>query len=100
MYMEKYMTFEAVWEKQIGIDEDTRMPSFAPAETIKCFEYGKNVFLREDNSSTMVSAKAYLTLENVELGDKIDGQVVKSVNNYPENWDANKQLFEVLTWNT
>lgn len=99
MYMEKYMTFEAVWEPFIGEDEDTHMAEYGEAVTVKCFEYGKNVFVRQDMGATTISAKAYLTLEKVKPKDRFDGQVVKSVNNYPESWDATRQLYEVLTWN-
>lgn len=100
MDMKKYMTFEAILETFEGEDDDTHMASYAFPKKIKCFIYGKDIFLREDSSATTISAKAYLTLEKVKPKDKLDGQVVKSVNNYPESWGIENQLYEVLTWNS
>lgn len=99
MNMNKYLTFNAEWKKCKGEDEDTRMLEYEKAVTIKCFKYGKNIFLRENTSSTTVSAQAYLVLEEVKPKDILDGQVVKSVNIYPESWDNKVKLYEVLTWN-
>lgn len=99
MDMRKYMTFEVPWEKYTGEDEDTHMAEFAPPVMIKTFIYGKSIFLREEAKATTVSAKAYLTLEQVQPKDKLDGQVVRSVNSYPESWTSKDQLYEVLTWN-
>lgn len=98
MNMKKYMTFTVKWEKFIGEDEDTNMPMYAEPVEIKSFVYGKNLFIREDEQHTTVSAKVYLTLEDIHVKDKIDGQQIKSVNHYPENWDNQGQLLEALTW--
>ena len=97
--MSKYLTFDAEWKKCIGEDEDTRMLKYEDAVKIKCFKYGKNIFLRENTSSATVSAQTYLVLDEVKPKDMIDGQVVKSVNMYPESWDNRIKLYEVLTWN-
>ena len=99
MNMNKYLTFNTEWKKCKGEDEDTRMLEYEKAVTIKCFKYGKNIFLRGENSGTTVSAQAYLVLEEVKPKDILDGQVVKSVNIYPESWDNKVKLYEVLTWN-
>lgn len=98
MNMNKYLTFDAEWKKCIGEDEDTRMLAYKDAVKIKCFKYGKNIFLRENTSSTTVSAQAYIVTEEVKVKDIINGQVVKSVNNIPE-FDGTVPLFECLTWN-
>lgn len=98
MNMKKYMTFTVSWEVYQGEDEDSLLPIYAEPVDCKCFIYGKNLYIREQNEQTVVSAKAYLTLENIHVKDKLDGQIIKSVNNYPENWDAKNQLFEALTW--
>ena len=100
MDLKKYMTFTVKWEKFLGEDEDTHMASYAEPVDIKCFIYGKNIFIREEDGATAVSAKVYLTLADVQVKDKVDGQVVKSVNSNPESWDSRVQLYEVLTWNT
>lgn len=99
MNMNKYLTFDVEWKKCIGEDEDTRMLAYKDAVKIKCFKYGKNIFLRGESSGTTVSAQAYLVLEKVQPKDILDGQVVKSANIYPESWDNKVKLYEVLTWN-
>lgn len=98
MDMQKYMTFTASWKKKLGLDEDTRRPEYGDEVEIKCFKYGKDVFIRSESSAATITAKVYLTLESVQPGDILDGQVVKSVNSYPESWDSRVQLYEVLTW--
>lgn len=99
MDMSKYMTFKANWEQLDSEDEDTHMASYKKAEEITCFQYGKDIFVRDDASGTTVSAKSYLTLKEVKPDDKIDGQTVRSVNMYPEGWGPNAAiLYEVLTW--
>lgn len=92
------MVMTCKWEKNLGVDEDTHMPIFGEAVDIKCFSYGKNIFIRQDTSSATVSAKAYIVTDLVKVGDKIDGQVVKSVDNIPD-FDGTVPLFECLTWN-
>ena len=92
-----YMVMDCVWEKNLGTDEDTHMYKGWDTKNIKCFSYGKNIFIRKDTSSTTVSAKAYIVTDPVKVGDKIDGQVVKSVDNVPE-FDGTVPLFECLTW--
>ncbi len=98
MNYEDYMVMNCKWEKNLGVDEDTHMPIFGEAVDIKCFSYGKNIFIRQDTSSATVSAKAYIVTDLVKVGDKIDGQVVKSVDNIPD-FDGTVPLFECLTWN-
>ena len=97
--MNKYLTFNTELKKCKGEDEDTRMLEYEKAVIIKCFKYGKNIFLRGESSGTTVSAQAYLVLDEVQPKDILDGQVVKSVNIYPESWDNKVKLYEVLTWN-
>lgn len=98
MNMKKYMTFTSKWQKLKDIDEDTQMSEYEDPIDIKTYIYGKNIFIRENESHTAVSAKCYLTLENVNVGDLLDEQVVKSVNSFPESWDDKVQLYECLTW--
>lgn len=98
MDMSKYMTFKVKWSPCIGMDEDTRTIEYGAETDINVFKYGKDVFVREDSAATTVSAQAYLTLEKVKPKDILDGQVVKSVNSYPESWDSRVILYECLTW--
>ena len=99
MDLSKYMTFEAEWTPCTGQDEDTMTLEFGTPVKIKCFKYGKNIYIRDSEGNTSVSAQVYLTTENINTKDLIDGQVVKSVNNYPESWDDRNVLKECLTWN-
>lgn len=99
MNMEKYMTFTVKWTPCIGVDDDTMALIYGDETYIKCFKYGKNIFVRNDAGSDTVSAQAYLVLDAVHPKDLLDGQVVKSVNNYPESWDNRVNLYECLTWN-
>lgn len=102
MNMNKYMTFTVKWqqlnENNSDFDSDTMMSDYSEPVDCKCFIYGKNIFIREEDKQTTVSAKVYLTLEKVKPKDKLDGQIVKSVNNYPESWDNKVQLYECLIW--
>lgn len=99
MDMAKYMTFEAVHRPLIEIDEDTASSKFGAERVVKCFKYGKTSLVRDNNGYVMPSLKTYLTLdETVQVGDEFDGQIVKSVDSFPENWDSTNQLYAVLTW--
>ena len=44
-------------------------------------------------------SKASLAAQGLSEKDILDEQVVKSVNIYPESWNNNVKLYEVLTWN-
>ena len=98
MNYENYMKMTCIWQKNSEIDEDTQMLNYGTETEIKCVKYGKNIFIRESDSATVVSAMAYIVTDEVAVGDKIDGQVVKSVNNIPE-FDGTMCLYECLTWN-
>lgn len=100
MNLEKYMTFTSTWEKLKERDEDTMMDSFEDPVEIKTYIYGKMLFVREGENNSSVSAKCYLTLADVSVGDKLDGQIIKSVNSYPESWDDKVQLYECFTWDS
>lgn len=98
MDLSKYMTFRALWSKLDKIDEDLRAPVYSEPVSIACFIYGKDIFIRDKDASSTVSAKVYLVLDPVKPHDILDGQVVKSVKSYPESWDPSIHLYEVLTW--
>ena len=98
MDMKKYMTFKAVLNRYEGMNEDTRTSIYSDPVEIDVFKYGKDIFVRSEASSTTVTAQVYLSVVEIKPKDKIDGQVVKSVNHYPESWDNKKILYESLTW--
>lgn len=92
-----YMKMTCVYEKKLGLDDDTQMLKYGNPTSMKCFSYGKNIFIRGTDSNAIVSAKVYTLSSPVNVGDKIDGQVIKSVNNVPD-FDGSMVLFEALTW--
>lgn len=98
MDMTKYMTFDATYEEFEGEDVDTHSLSYKEARSIKVFIYGKDMFIRNEDTGTVVTAQTYLTLEEVKPRDRINNQVVKSVNKYPESWNSNNILYEAYTW--
>lgn len=98
MNISKYMTFTVPYEKYIGVDDDFMSSSYAPPINIKCFVYGKNIYIRDEDSYALVSAKSYVTDYKINIQDKLDGQIVKNVDNYPKEWNSKNQLFEALIW--
>lgn len=92
------MTFEAKFEKHLYDDEDTSMPVYDRPVVIKALIYGKNIFLYGNGEEGIINSKVYLTMEKVEPGDKLDGFVVKTSNNYPVEWDDSVTLYEVMVW--
>lgn len=97
MIYEEYMLFPVTWEQSTGTDPDTRMDSYAAPVNIKVFRYGSFQFIRDAQSGSKVSAQKYITVDAVTLGDKINGQVVKSCEPIPE-FDGTQPIFEVVCW--
>lgn len=93
------MTMECTWSKKIEEDEDTLMPGFGVMQNIKCFKYGKTLYVRNADNNSIVSTMAYIVKEEVKVGDILDNQVVKSVDSVPE-FDGQFALYECLTWKT
>lgn len=89
-----YMLYPVMWEKTTGQNPDTRSLSYAEPIEIKVLRYGSFVLNRDANSSTQVSAQRYLTIDDVCLGDKLNGQVVKYCEPVPE-FDDSSELREV-----
>lgn len=98
MDIEKYLTYEVIWKPCLGEDPDTMMLSYGEDQTIKCFRYGKTVYVRDGESTAVESAQVYLVTDKVKPRDILDGQVVKSVNMYPESWDSRQEIYEAMTW--
>lgn len=95
---DSYMSFTAILEPRLALDTNTRRPTYGPPVEIKCFQYGKNLYVRESETSAVINSKVYLTMYPVNVGDKLDGQPIKSVLSFPQNWDATEQLYEALTY--
>ena len=100
MDYEPYMVMTSKWKKKTGQDPDSLMPTYSSkSTTIKCFKYGKTIFIRGTTSNTTISAMAYVITDPVKVGDILDDQVVKSVDNIPD-FDGTFPLFQALTWET
>lgn len=74
------------------------MLSYGEEKNIRCFRYGKNVYIRDGEAGAVKSAQVYLVTDKVNPRDILDGQVVKTVNMYPESWDSRQEIYEAMTW--
>lgn len=99
MFIDKHLNFKAKWEPYLGEDEDTRTSKFGRVQEIDCHKYGKTLFIREGGAEAVVNAHFYIVLENVKPKDKLDGQIVKSVDEIPDMWKGKIRHRECLTWN-
>lgn len=99
MDYKKYMIHNCVWEKNLCMDEDTHMPVFDRAITLKCFKSGKDIFIRDNQNATVIKASSYIVTDVLNVGDKLDGQVIKSVDNIPD-FKPTFPIYECLTWNS
>lgn len=79
---------DAILKSQESLDPETLTPIEGTEKTIKCHVYGKNEFIRTEESFGLVSAKCYLVPEqtvienNIKLGDLLDGQPIRIMNKY------------------
>lgn len=88
------MTMSCVYEKKLGEDTEMLTPTFDTAINIKCFRYGDTRNIRGAFEHASFSEQTYLLVQEVFVGDKIDGQVVASVFLVPD-FDGSSQLYEV-----
>jgi hypothetical protein len=98
MDYESYMMHTCVWNEFLGEDEDTRSATYGPDKIIKCFKSGKNKYIREEGSGTLIVAKPIVVMDSVKGRDKIDSQVVKSINEIPDFDRPDFPIRECLTW--
>lgn len=96
--LNEYMTFNCVWEKYKGESELTSMPVYEAPVNIKCFKYGKSLFVRDTAEGGKVNAQTYLVNENVSVRDKLDGQVIKDRAEYPMDFTPDRIFYECYTW--
>lgn len=98
MVYSDYMTNTCVIRKNLGVDEDTLTIKWGEPESKRCFYYGETRYLRDKDGYGMVNGKHYLMDTKVSIGDMVDNQVVKVVDNIPE-FDGSEALYDVITWN-
>lgn len=96
--LDEYLTFDVIWEKYIDESEFSRMPIYEAPVNIKCFKYGKSLYLRQDIESGKINAQTYLVNEPVSVRDKLDGQIIKDRTEYPVDFDNTRILYECYTW--
>lgn len=94
MNVERQLTMKCQYEESIVDDEEFMTESFKAPREIKCFKYGDRLNLINSDSVTRLSDQTYWVVEDVELGDKIDGQVIVSINPIP-NLDGSIAFKEV-----
>lgn len=86
--LDKFGT-EAIYKPKESLDEETLTPIEGIEKTILCHKYGETKFIRDTESFELVSAQCYLLPEdtvkenNIKLGDYLDGQPIKIMNEYP-----------------
>jgi hypothetical protein len=91
------MLYPVQWVQSTGKDPDTRIESYGATINIKVYRYGSMRFIRDSQSGTQVSAQKYITVDEVKLGDKLNGQVVKQVDPIPD-FSGGCSVCEVLCW--
>jgi len=97
MIYKDYMLYPVTLERMTGKDPDTRMDSYGAPEVIKVFRHGGLARIHTGQGDTTVSMQKYSTVDDIKIGDKINGQVVQSVEIVPE-FDGSEPLFEVTCW--
>lgn len=98
MDIEKYLTFTVEWVPRIIDNAELSTYKMGDPVNVQCFTYGKNLYVRDGESHSFVSARVYVMKEKVNLGDIVDGQIVKAVDIYPVNFDPSVILYSVTTW--
>lgn len=96
MNYESYMTMTAkLTPMSETIDPDTGVRKKGTKRDIKCFIYGKTKMYRNANGEATVSEQTAITMEQIHVGDLINGREVKSVQQYNE-FDGTGTFYEVL----
>lgn len=88
------LTMKCTYQPVSGLDPEFRTPTFGAEEEKPCFRYGDKVNIITADTKDVLSDQTYLLDFRPNPGDLIDGQVVKSVYEYPD-FDGSDQLFEV-----
>lgn len=94
MTIDSYLTMECNWTKKGNIDPEFRTPTLDETVEIACFKYGSTLGIRTSDTNTEMSDMTYLVKENVQVGDKIDNQIVRNVVMIPE-FNGTEVLYEV-----
>lgn len=97
MNIGNYLTMECDYEEYAGEDKSTRSSIWKAPVKRKCFKYGKELFIRDGDSSYSVSAQAYLMSGEVVKKSKVDGLVLKGISAVP-NFDGSIQFSEVYSY--
>lgn len=96
MNYENYMTMKAQHTPMSEtIDPDTGVRTKGTQHEIDCFIYGKVKMFRNNQGEATVSTQTVLTMEDVKVGDIINGNEVKEVQQYNE-FDGTNTFKEVL----
>lgn len=94
MDIESYLTMKCLYKPVLEQDAEFLTPTFGEEVEKPCFKYGDRINIFTADTKDSLSAETYLMSFRPNPGDLIDGQVVKSVYEYPD-FDGSDQLFEV-----
>lgn len=96
MNYESYMTMTAEYTPMTTtLDRTTGVRTKGTPRNIKCFIFGKTKMYRNAAGEATVSEQTCITMENINIGDLINGREVKSVQQYNE-FDGTGTFYEVL----
>lgn len=93
MNIDSYLTMTCEWTRKGAIDPEFRTPTLGEVVEIPCFKYGSTLGVRTADTNTELSDMTYLVKANVEVGDKLDAQVVRNVVMVPD-FDGRETLYE------
>lgn len=94
MNVESQLTMKCQYEESVIDDEEFMTESYKAPREMKCFRYGDKLNLVASDTITRLSDQTYWIVEDIKLGDKIDGQIIVSINPIP-NLDGSIAFKEV-----
>jgi len=81
--LSSYLNQRAYLQRAEGTDERGQ-PIFGPAQAVRCRKQRRGRIVAVNNSATRVQETVYFLLASVAEGDKLDGMLVKSVDDWAD----------------
>lgn len=79
MYVDCYFNTDVKFEKYLGNNNKNRMDTYAEPKTIKCRLENKKVFIRNTSNEQVLSKQLFMTSQEINVKDKLNGQYIESV---------------------
>lgn len=73
-----YMNQEVTYREFLNKKDNFGSPMYGDVEIIKCFSYGEDVYIRDEDKSDIVQMNTYITEKEVKIKDLLNGKIVKS----------------------